>query len=320
MIKEEVQQRVLQNGKPLDLDKFTWNEETRTFTTQENNLVLDFRVINNINFITGANCVFYTGWVCTFNTGANCTFKTGSYCTFNTFVNCTFDTGSYCIFITGSDCTFNIRDNCVIRARGKAFVTRFTNNTVFIITNLDDINKIYESNDLPKENLLLLTFNNIQKKPLKEVEIIDNFVEVILNKKNKGNIIIRKTIEINDYFNHENFTRYVVSKGEFNAHGETIKKAMKDLEFKILSSKGVEENVKRVLKDNKVTFDDYRLITGSCELGTKDWFDKNNFPYDMEVTVEKAIELVTKTNAYANDIFVEAIEKYKGEGINNETI
>jgi len=64
MTKKEVQQRVLQNGKPLSLDKFEWDEKTKTFSSNENDLVLDFAGISS----------------CTFNTEGNCTFKTGSEC------------------------------------------------------------------------------------------------------------------------------------------------------------------------------------------------------------------------------------------------
>ena len=64
MTKKEVSQRVLQNGKPLPLDKFEWDEKTNTFSSDENYLVLDFGDINN----------------CTFNTGSDCTFKTGEHC------------------------------------------------------------------------------------------------------------------------------------------------------------------------------------------------------------------------------------------------
>ena len=72
MTKKEVQQRVLQNGKPLDLEKFEWDEKTNTFSSSEDGLVLDF-----------AGCSY-----CTFNTGFNCTFNTGYDCTFNTEDNC----------------------------------------------------------------------------------------------------------------------------------------------------------------------------------------------------------------------------------------
>jgi hypothetical protein len=149
MNKKEVQQRVLQFGKPLDLDKFSWDKDTCVFSTNENNLVIDFNGMNNCTFRTGYNCtfdtgdnctfntyydctfntcdnctfktgsycIFDTGYNCTFKTGSHCTFKTSSYCTFNAYSYCTFNTGSYCVFNTGSYCTFNVGSKCVIVRR-----------------------------------------------------------------------------------------------------------------------------------------------------------------------------------------------------------
>jgi hypothetical protein len=60
--KEEIQKRVLKDGKPLELDKFTWCEKTNTFSTTEDGLVLDFSdlsncfiYIRNHNTITAGN-------------------------------------------------------------------------------------------------------------------------------------------------------------------------------------------------------------------------------------------------------------------------
>jgi hypothetical protein len=83
MTKQQVQQRVLQNGKPLDLDKFEWDEKTNTFSSEEDYLVIDFSDIS----------------YCTFDTGSYCTFKTGSYCTFDTSSDCTFKTGEQCVVV-----------------------------------------------------------------------------------------------------------------------------------------------------------------------------------------------------------------------------
>ena len=66
---------ITQFGKQLSKSKYTIDEKTKTFSTNEDNLVLDF---------SGEY-----GW--TFDTSYDCTFKTGS--------NCTFDTGSYCVVI-----------------------------------------------------------------------------------------------------------------------------------------------------------------------------------------------------------------------------
>ena len=120
--KKEIQQRVFKNGKPLDLDKFEWDEKTNTFSSSEDYLVLGFNGVSGCTFNTGSHCTFKTEFGCTFNTGSyctfntkfDCTFNTVSYCTFNTGSGCTFNTGSYCTFNTGSDCTFKTGENCVV--------------------------------------------------------------------------------------------------------------------------------------------------------------------------------------------------------------
>jgi len=112
--KKEIQQRVFKNGKPLDLDKFEWDEKTNTFSSSEDCLVLGFNGVSYCIFNTGSGCTFNTGSDCTFNTGSDCTFNTGSDCTFKTGSDCTFKTGSGCTFKTGSGCTFNTGENCVV--------------------------------------------------------------------------------------------------------------------------------------------------------------------------------------------------------------
>ena len=89
--------KITQLGKELDREKYIIDTKAKSFSTTEDNLVLDF---------SGEY-----GWA--FKTGFRCTFKTGSYCTFDTGSNCTFDTGSNCTFDTGSDCTFKTSFGCV---------------------------------------------------------------------------------------------------------------------------------------------------------------------------------------------------------------
>ena len=65
MNKKEVQKRVLQNGKPLALKKFSWCEKTKTFSVKEDYLIIDFAGIGGCTFTTGWDCTFKTGWDCT---------------------------------------------------------------------------------------------------------------------------------------------------------------------------------------------------------------------------------------------------------------
>ena len=62
---------VTQFGKKLSKDQYTWDERTKTFSTVENNLVLDFSEYNNCTFDTSDDCTFKTGYDCKFNTGCN---------------------------------------------------------------------------------------------------------------------------------------------------------------------------------------------------------------------------------------------------------
>ena len=93
---------ITQFGRKLNKSLYTWDEQTKTFSTKQDNLVLDF---SNIDGLT-----FKTIYGCTFKTGSYCTFNTGSYCTFETGYSCTFDTGYSCIFKTGSECVVVRRD------------------------------------------------------------------------------------------------------------------------------------------------------------------------------------------------------------------
>ena len=93
---------VTQNGKPLDKKLYTFDESTRTFSSDEDNLVLDFSGIDY--------CVFTTGSYCVFTTGSYCRFSTGSYCKFTTSSYCVFDIDSGCVFTTGSSCVVVRRD------------------------------------------------------------------------------------------------------------------------------------------------------------------------------------------------------------------
>ena len=116
---------ITKNGKPLDKKLYTIDEKTKTFSSNESGLVLDFSdeygwVFNtnsDCTFKTDSDCTFDTGFGCTFDTGPDCTFDTGSSCTFKTSFGCTFETKSDCTFKTGSGCTFKTGYGCVVVRR-----------------------------------------------------------------------------------------------------------------------------------------------------------------------------------------------------------
>ena len=105
MTKEEVQKRVRQNGKPLPLNKFSWNEKTNTFTSDEDYLMLDFSDKDNCNFKTGSHCILITG------------------------NNCTFETGDKRFLATWDDCILETGDNCIVREKGTDRIIKIPVNT-----------------------------------------------------------------------------------------------------------------------------------------------------------------------------------------------
>jgi len=111
---------ITQYGRPLSKDKYSIDRGELTFSSIEEDLVLDFTGLSHWTFTTYSFCTFITGDNCTFNTETNGTFKTGSNCTFNTegvciFItsnDCTFTTGGMCIFLTGDSCIFDTNGLC----------------------------------------------------------------------------------------------------------------------------------------------------------------------------------------------------------------
>src|SRR3990167_4613585 len=66
------QMKITQLGKELDREKYIIDKKAKSFSTTEDNLVLDFS--------NAVGWVFNTSFDCTFKTGSRCTFKTGSDC------------------------------------------------------------------------------------------------------------------------------------------------------------------------------------------------------------------------------------------------
>ena len=94
---------------------------------------------------------------------------------------------------------------------------------------------------------------------------------------------------------------FVAHKGEYTAHGKTIKKAVSDVEFKIVSEKLKKEPIK---EDTVITIQHYRLITGACESGVISWMkqvfnEKERAKIlDKGINAKELLPILTKHNAY----------------------
>ena len=302
LTKREVQKRVLKDGKSLKLDLFSWDENTRTFSSNEHSLVLDFSGLVNCTFKTSSNCTFKTGSNCTFKTDSRCTFKTGSNCTFDTGWSCTFKTGSDCTFKTSSDCTFKTGSYCTFKTGSHCAVIR---RDVFEVVQLKENQRIqlcpYDIKGYLIEVNNKLTYSEDSNKE-NEYIIVDNILSKVISR--KGNILKVQ--------NHkETKESYIVKDEDIYSHGETIKEARDSLVYKI-SSKDT-SMYKDLTLDSILPKDEcikmYRVITGACESGTK-YFVSKQEPSKIKdkYSISELIEL-TK-GQYGNNKLVQFL---KGE-------
>jgi hypothetical protein len=102
----------------------------------------------------------------------------------------------------------------------------------------------------------------------------------------------------------------IAQKGVFTAHGQTVKKAIQDVEFKIIAEKLKHEPIK---EDTLFTVKYYRTLTGACDIGCRGWMQANDVAYNVvgqdtvEVEPIKAKDLLPmleKSKAYG-------VEKFK---------
>jgi hypothetical protein len=117
------------------------------------------------------------------------------------------------------------------------------------------------------------------------------FTEVISRRKN-----IYKVKKINQ----EEKEFFLIVEGEFSAHGDTLKEAKKDLEFKILRDKIKKEPI---YPDTMITVDRYRAITGACSHGVQMWLEENKIT-EKEMRAKDILPILQETNAYAVDYFL----------------
>ena len=277
MDKKEVQKRVLQNGKPLALNKFSWDEKTKTFSSIENNLTINFDEIDYCTFKTGYGCTFDTGYECTFDTGYGCTFYTGFGCTFDTGFGCTFKTSSNCTFKTCSECTFDTGSECVIVRRDKFEVIQPLKNESIEICPYDIPGYISKREG---ENAYYM---DIDGKRIEHI-IADGILSQVIKK--RGNIYHVKN------YGADKIT-YLIEEDGVYSYGDTLKEAKESFMYKIVNRDT--SQYQSMTLDTVLTKEEaikmYRVITGACEAGTR-YFIENVLKKDIKkASIREIIEL-----------------------------
>ncbi len=134
------------------------------------------------------------------------------------------------------------------------------------------------------------------------VKCIDGYCMNIRNRKTLHDMTILKC----SYFPACNIV-YVAEKDGYAAHGNSIRKAIEDLQFKIQSDLDLSEHTQRITKQGFMDANDYRLLTGACYEGTNRFLKLNNLTWENTMPVEKVLQL-TK-GQYGYDRFKDIAEQ-----------
>ena len=96
---------------------------------------------------------------------------------------------------------------------------------------------------------------------------------------------------------------FVAEKGDFFAHGETESKAIEDLNFKRIAERLKHQPIK---ENTVIDIRYYRLITGACELGVRDWMQRHNITTE-KIKAKDLLPLLRKYDAYGLERFEKLI-------------
>jgi hypothetical protein len=99
---------------------------------------------------------------------------------------------------------------------------------------------------------------------------------------------------------------YIAEKDGYFAHGSSMKEAIEDCNFKYLQEHlDKDDLIKQIKEKGSVTIQDYRLLTGACQLGVNKFLSEKGITGDS-LTIDQVIEL-TK-GAYGGNVFREYFE------------
>jgi hypothetical protein len=135
-----------------------------------------------------------------------------------------------------------------------------------------------------------------------KVKCVDGYAFVIKSTKKVGDYTILKGY--NYQIVEPKQLIFVAQKESFFAHGESIEKAIEDVNFKIYSEKLKSEPIDL---EQVMTIQHYRIITGACDLGVKEWMAQNKV--EENIKVKDLIPILKKTNAYGIQKFLNLIKK-----------
>lgn len=119
------------------------------------------------------------------------------------------------------------------------------------------------------------------------IQMIDRIATVIRKRKKSDEF----TIYSGQFFNTKRDC-FVAKKGNLYAHGNSLREAIEDVNFKYLQTNfNIDEIVKEIKETQIMSVNHFRLLTGACRSGCKNFLDENNIE-KRELPLIEAIDLI----------------------------
>ena len=131
-----------------------------------------------------------------------------------------------------------------------------------------------------------------------KIRHIDGETMIIQSSKEKDGFIISKALYLKGGELKNMPSCYIAEKENLYAHGESMKKAIEDVNFKYMQI-NLDKNklVSQIKARGTITKNDYRLLTGACQMGVNNFCSELNIIED-EISVQKALEITKGRYGY----------------------
>jgi len=143
--------KITKNGVAVDPKLYMIDEANQTFTSSENDLVLDFAGEDS--------------WI--FRIKYGCTITTGNHCFIDAWDSCIITVGERCTIDSGSDCNITVGDQTSIRAHGNSVITGGEN----CVVTRNDTNEVIRL--VAKQTIKLNSYMSEGYEVVKPIETIE---------------------------------------------------------------------------------------------------------------------------------------------------
>jgi len=155
------------------------------------------------------------------------------------------------------------------------------------LTTLPDNVKFENHGDVDLGSLTTIDYRN----KVLNLKQIDGYTMIINSKKTKGDFTIYNC----RYFGGGELNKlkkvYVAEKGEYYAHGETVKQAIEDVNFKFMQNTfNLEDLISAIKAKQTININEYRMLTGACGAGVDDFRERKNIEA-TELSIDEVISL-----------------------------